>query len=181
MIIAIDGYSSTGKSSLAKKLAFHFGFLYVDSGAMYRMVALTVLREGWVNDKNELNEGLIKKRLPVMHFAFDQDLDGNNISILNGEVVELDIRTMEVNSIVSKISKNTRVEYNWEKHDISLQNIQARVRSPFIWFIANTNNFLLLATSNRSELSIGYSTMDGDSSGSISPIAGLDKIFIQKL
>lgn len=104
MIIAIDGYSSTGKSSLAKKLAAHFGFLYVDSGAMYRMVALTVLREGWVNDKNELNEGLIKKRLPVMHFAFDQDLDGNNISILNGELVELDIRTMEVNSIVSKIS-----------------------------------------------------------------------------
>ena len=104
MIIAIDGYSSTGKSSLAKKLAAHFGFLYVDSGAMYRMVALTVLREGWVNDKNELNEGSIKKRLPVMHFAFDQDLDGNNISILNGELVELDIRTMEVNSIVSKIS-----------------------------------------------------------------------------
>ncbi len=104
MIIAIDGYSSTGKSSLAKKLAIHFGFLYVDSGAMYRMVALTVLREGWVNDKNELNEELIKKRLPVMHFAFDQDLDGNNLSILNGELVELDIRTMEVNSIVSKIS-----------------------------------------------------------------------------
>jgi len=87
----------------------------------------------------------------------------------------------EVNSIVSKISKNTKVEYNWKNHDISLQNIQARVRSPFIWFIANTNHFLLLATSNRSELSVGYSTMDGDSSGSISPIAGLDKIFIQKL
>ena len=104
MIIAIDGYSSTGKSSLAKKLAIHFGFLYVDSGAMYRMVALTVLREGWVNDKNELNEKLIKKRLPVMHFGFDQDLDGNNLSILNGELVELEIRTMEVNSIVSKIS-----------------------------------------------------------------------------
>ena len=46
MIIAIDGYSSTGKSSLAKMLAIHFGFLYVDSWAMYRMVALTVLREG---------------------------------------------------------------------------------------------------------------------------------------
>ena len=87
----------------------------------------------------------------------------------------------EINSIVSKISKKTEVEYNWEDHDIPLQNIQARVRSPFIWFIANTNNFLLLATSNRSELSVGYSTMDGDSSGSISPIAGLDKIFIKKL
>ena len=63
---------------------------------------------------------------------------------------------------------------------MSLQNIQARVRSPFIWFIANSNDFLLLATSNRSELSVGYSTMDGDSSGSIAPIAGIDKIFIKR-
>ena len=85
----------------------------------------------------------------------------------------------EVESIVSKISKKTKIEYNWDNHNLSLQNIQARVRSPFIWFIANTNNFLLLSTSNRSELSVGYSTMDGDSSGSISPIAGVDKVFIK--
>tara|TARA_Y100000768_G_scaffold379354_1_gene354957 strand:+ start:442 stop:2277 length:1836 start_codon:yes stop_codon:yes gene_type:complete len=87
----------------------------------------------------------------------------------------------EVESIVSKISKKTEIEYNWDKHNLSLQNIQARVRSPFIWFIANSNNFLLLSTSNRSELSVGYSTMDGDSSGSISPIAGIDKVFIKDL
>ena len=62
-----------------------------------------------------------------------------------------------------------------------MQNIQARVRSPFIWFIANTNNMLLLSTSNRSENAVGYSTMDGDTSGSISPIAGIDKVFIKKL
>ena len=92
---------------------------------------------------------------------------------------EWDIDT-DVESIVSKISDNTKIKYNWDEHNLSLQNIQARVRSPFIWFIANSNNFLLLATSNRSELSVGYSTMDGDSSGSIAPIAGIDKIFIKR-
>ena len=87
----------------------------------------------------------------------------------------------EVRSITDKISNETKKTYSWENDDITLQNVQARVRSPFIWFIANANNLLLLSTSNRSESSVGYSTMDGDSSGSISPIAGVDKTFIKKL
>ncbi len=87
----------------------------------------------------------------------------------------------EIKSIINKISSQTSKSYSWEKDDIALQNIQARVRSPFIWFLANSKNFLLLSTSNRSESSVGYSTMDGDSSGSISPIAGIDKIFIKNL
>ncbi len=87
----------------------------------------------------------------------------------------------EVRGITDKISNKTTKTYSWEEDDITLQNVQARVRSPFIWFIANANNLLLLSTSNRSESSVGYSTMDGDSSGSISPIAGVDKIFIKKL
>ncbi len=87
----------------------------------------------------------------------------------------------EVQSIKEKISDKTSKKYSWKENDITLQNIQARVRSPFIWFIANANNLLLLSTSNRSESSVGYSTMDGDSSGSISPIVGIDKVFIKNL
>lgn len=66
----------------------------------------------------------------------------------------------------------------WEKDDIALQNIQARSRSPLIWMLANITNSLLLTTSNRSEGSVGYTTMDGDSSGSLAPIAGIDKAFL---
>ncbi|MEP5612713.1 MAG: nitrilase-related carbon-nitrogen hydrolase, partial [Cyclobacteriaceae bacterium] len=66
----------------------------------------------------------------------------------------------------------------WSQDDITLQNIQARSRSPIIWMLANLNNALLLATSNRSEGDVGYATMDGDTSGSISPIAGVSKTFI---
>lgn len=68
----------------------------------------------------------------------------------------------------------------WEKHDITLQNIQARVRSPSVWMLANLNNALLLSTSNRSEAAVGYATMDGDTSGGLSPIAGIDKAFLRK-
>lgn len=68
----------------------------------------------------------------------------------------------------------------WERHDIALQNIQARVRSPGIWMLANLRNALLLSTSNRSEAAVGYATMDGDTSGGLAPISGIDKAFLRE-
>lgn len=67
---------------------------------------------------------------------------------------------------------------DWETDDIALQNIQARARSPIIWMLANITRTVLLTTSNRSEGDVGYATMDGDTSGSLAPIAGIDKPFI---
>jgi len=84
----------------------------------------------------------------------------------------------EVRSYTQKIETAIGRKLTWEKDDITLQNIQARSRSPIIWMLANLNNALLLNTSNRSEGDVGYSTMDGDTSGSISPIAAVDKFFI---
>ncbi|MFN8356693.1 MAG: NAD(+) synthase [Spirosomataceae bacterium] len=69
---------------------------------------------------------------------------------------------------------------DWGTDDIALQNIQARVRAPSAWLLANLNNCLLLATSNRSEAAVGYATMDGDTAGSISPLAGIDKFWLRK-
>jgi cytidylate kinase len=109
MVIAIDGYSSTGKSSLAKKLAIQYGFLYIDTGAMYRMVALKVLREGWINSKKEISDDLLERNLPLLNIDFKRTSDGKNLALLDGEVVEIDIRTMEINDIVSKISSLTIV------------------------------------------------------------------------
>ena len=64
---------------------------------------------------------------------------------------------------------------NWEKDDITLQNIQARLRSPGIWMLANIHRALLITTSNRSEAAVGYATMDGDTSGGLCPLGGIDK------
>lgn len=78
------------------------------------------------------------------------------------------------------VSEAIGEKLNWEKHDIALQNIQARVRSPAVWMLANLNNALLLSTSNRSEAAVGYATMDGDTSGGLSPLAGIDKAFLRR-
>jgi NAD+ synthase (glutamine-hydrolysing) len=71
-------------------------------------------------------------------------------------------------------------DLKWETDDLALQNIQARSRSPSVWLLANIFNGLLLATSNRSEAAVGYATMDGDTSGGLSPLAGIDKDFIRQ-
>jgi len=78
----------------------------------------------------------------------------------------------------TEIEKALGYSLSWEADDISLQNIQARSRSPIIWLLANVKKAVLLTTSNRSEGDVGYATMDGDTSGSLAPIAGLDKPFI---
>ncbi len=87
----------------------------------------------------------------------------------------------EVRGYISKIEDALQRPLTWEQDDLTLQNIQARVRAPGIWMLANINNALLMATSNRSEGSVGYATMDGDTAGGISPIAGIDKAFIRQL
>ena len=84
-----------------------------------------------------------------------------------------------VEGYTSMVSGGLGRELTWAKDDLSLQNIQARVRSPGIWMLANIRNSLLLATSNRSEAAVGYATMDGDTSGGLSPVGGIDKAFLR--
>jgi NAD+ synthase (glutamine-hydrolysing) len=98
---------------------------------------------------------------------------------LGAEYLRLDVDPM-VESYVEEVSKHLGRKLNWTDDDIALQNIQARVRAPGVWLIANLRNALLLATSNRSEAAVGYATMDGDTCGGLSPIAGIDKAFLRE-
>lgn len=84
----------------------------------------------------------------------------------------------EIAAYTSKIEKAVGRKLTWETDDITLQNIQARTRSPIIWMLANVKRAVLITTSNRSEGDLGYATMDGDTSGSFAPIAGLSKPFV---
>src|SRR5690606_6715289 len=86
----------------------------------------------------------------------------------------------EVSTYTGKVEKAIGRELTWQTDDISLQNIQARARSPIIWMLANIQGAILITTSNRSEGDVGYATMDGDTSGSLAPIAGLTKTFLLK-
>lgn len=92
---------------------------------------------------------------------------------------ELDIEDIN-NQYTAMIEQAIGRPLDWEQDDIALQNVQARVRAPGIWMFANLENKLLLATSNRSEAAVGYTTMDGDTCGGLSPIAGIDKAFLRR-
>jgi len=92
---------------------------------------------------------------------------------------ELDIDAL-VNAYVQMIEGALARPLTWKTDDVALQNIQARARAPSIWMFANIRGALLIATSNRSEAAVGYTTMDGDTAGGLSPIAGIDKAFLRK-
>jgi NAD+ synthase (glutamine-hydrolysing) len=96
---------------------------------------------------------------------------------LHAEFLEFHVDNL-VQDYITQVSCAIGRKLNWETDDLALQNIQARVRSPGVWLLANLRNALLLSTSNRSEAAVGYATMDGDTSGGLSPIAGIDKAFL---
>ena len=98
---------------------------------------------------------------------------------VHAEFLEFDVDSL-VQDYIKTVSRGIGRELSWETDDVALQNIQARVRSPGVWLLANLRYALLLSTSNRSEAAVGYATMDGDTSGGLSPIAGIDKAFLRR-
>ncbi len=107
--IAIDGFSSTGKSTLAKQLAKQLGYVFIDTGAMYRAVALFALQNNYIENKI-LNAQKLIENLPKINlkFQFNENL-GYSEMFLNDKNVEKEIRTLEVSSIVSKVAEVSQV------------------------------------------------------------------------
>ncbi len=103
--IAIDGFSSCGKSTMAKDLAREVGYIYVDTGAMYRSVTLFALRNALFNEDGSIKTAELEAQLPNIHIAFQlNEQTGRPDTYLNGECVEQEIRTLEVSNHVSPIA-----------------------------------------------------------------------------
>ena len=122
LTIAIDGHSSTGKSKLAKALAKSMGYVYVDSGAMYRAVALFALRKGWVSKENGCDAVAIESTLDQVQITFELDAAGVNATFLNGQRVEEEIREMAVSHVVSHVAKLSEVR----RYLVALQQAMGR-------------------------------------------------------
>ena len=107
--IAIDGFSSTGKSTLAKQLAKHLGYVYVDTGAMYRAVAFFAMQNGYIS-KDFFDKQTLINSLPFikLHFEFNIEL-GFAEMYLNGVNVEKEIRTLDVSNFVSLVAEVSEV------------------------------------------------------------------------
>lgn len=107
--IAIDGFSSTGKSTLAKQLAKHLGYVYVDTGAMYRAVTFYAMQKSYVSEEYIHKEALIKD-LPNINLQFQfNDVLGFAEMYVNGTNVEKEIRTLDVSRCVSQVAKVSEV------------------------------------------------------------------------
>jgi len=103
--IAIDGHSSCGKSTMAKSLAKSLGYIYVDTGAMYRAVTLFALRQELMNaESKEIDTAGLQSRISEVLISFCLDAEGKMQTLLNGEVVEQEIRQMTVSNCVSPIA-----------------------------------------------------------------------------
>lgn len=120
IIVAIDGYSSCGKSTMAKALAEYAGYTYIDTGAMYRAVALFGIRKGIITP-DEIDENRLKSELCNIQIGFRKEHDKQH-TILNGEDVEALIRTMEVADGASRVSTIGFVR----KHLVALQQQMGR-------------------------------------------------------
>lgn len=104
IVIAIDGHSSSGKSTMAKELAQEIGYVYIDTGAMYRAVTLYALRQGYIQGNN-INEKALEADMPRLSITFQSNSGtGKSDTFLNGEDVEKEIRGMEVANKVSLVA-----------------------------------------------------------------------------
>ena len=103
IIIAIDGFSSCGKSTMAKELAKRLGYIYVDSGAMYRAITLYCLEHGMITGE-EVDQPALERALPAISITFKLNRDGLPETYLDGKNVEREIRTMAVSDKVSQVS-----------------------------------------------------------------------------
>ena len=155
------GVSELGLARFKKKL----GINAIQECSNEKQIVGTLLTCAYQGTRNSTNDTFISAR----ELALDVGATFHSWNIDD-----------EVASYTEKISTTLKRKITWNDDDIALQNIQARSRSPIIWMLANIQNSLLLTTSNRSEGDVGYTTMDGDTSGSLAPIAAVDKHFIRE-
>lgn len=173
------GADSTGVSYLAARLV---DFALADIGQEAFLKKLSYIRDlAQAAD----NTQIVRRLLACVYQATRNSGDVTRkaartiASALGAEYFEFDVDRV-VEDYKGLVSRGIGRELDWKTDDLAMQNIQARARAPGVWMLANLRSALLLATSNRSEAAVGYATMDGDTSGGLSPIAGIDKAFIRR-
>ncbi len=161
-LMVLFGVRELGLETFKQKLAYIPGVADADSvDALRENLLVTVYQPS--ENSGSVTRGAAEtmaKALRARHYVFDV--------------------TQLVKGYVDMVETAVGTGFSWKENDIALQNIQARVRSPGAWLLANIRGALFLSTSNRSEAAVGYATMDGDTSGGLSPLAGIDKAWLRE-
>jgi len=182
-VVSLSGGADSSATAILASFAIRLAWKELGTEPFYNKLSYI---EGITEYKAE--DELIKKLLTCVYQSTKNSSEITHHAAaklacaISANFIYLDVDSIVANytTIIEKsgVVKNSKL--TWAESDIPLQNIQARVRGPSVWFIANLKNALLLATSNRSEAAVGYTTMDGDTCGGLSPIAGIDKAYLRE-
>jgi NAD+ synthase (glutamine-hydrolysing) len=176
-VVSLSGGADSSAIACLVRLMVELGVAELGMSSFGRKLSYMVLPATTIND-------IVSSLLTCVYQATEnsstttQAAAATLANALSAEYLEFNIDEL-VKNYINLVSQATHQQLNWSEHDVALQNIQARARSPGIWLVANLRQALLLATSNRSEAAQGYATMDGDTSGGLSPLAGIDKDFLR--
>ncbi len=172
------GADSAAVSVLASKM-IQFGLEELGPAAFQKKLSYVRDAEGIVEARRWVERLLVCVYQSTRNSGEVTRTAAREVSLaLGAQFLEFDVDPL-VQGYIQNVSQAIGRELSWQSDDIALQNIQARTRSPGVWLLTNIRGALLLSTSNRSEAAVGYATMDGDTSGGLSPIAGIDKAFLR--
>lgn len=181
-VVSLSGGADS--SAVACLIALSLRFARAEMGPALFSKTLEYLDNAVIADENATDKEIINQLLVCVYQATRNSGEVTyNAAQHLATALGSEFHRWEIDDIVcsyrSLIEESQGRKLTWERDDITLQNIQARARAPSIWMLANMRSALLVATSNRSEAAVGYATMDGDTSGGLSPIAGIDKAFLR--
>lgn len=178
-VISLSGGADSAACAVLSALAIELAVRELGLAAVKQRLAHVTGIEA-IADVRALRERLILCVYQATENSSDTTYEAARVvaEAIGAEFLRFDIDDL-VTGYVGMVENAIGRKLSWDRDDLALQNIQARVRGPGVWMLANLRRSLLLATSNRSEAAVGYATMDGDTCGGISPIAGIDKAFLR--
>ena len=179
-VVSLSGGVDSATVALLCALGIEFGASDVGLPAMQQRLAYVPGAELAGNSRELINHLLTCVYQATRNSSqVTRDAAVGVAQAIGARFLEFDVDHF-VQDYVQVVSQAIGRELTWQQDDLALQNIQARARAPGVWLLANLNGSLLLSTSNRSEAAVGYATMDGDTSGGLAPIAGIDKAYLRR-
>jgi NAD+ synthase (glutamine-hydrolysing) len=181
-VVSMSGGADSAACAVLVGLAVRFALVWLGPGGLRQhLPACTKLNNIDVSDPAALTGALLS-------CAYQPTENSGKVTraaaeavarAIGAEFLVIDVDT-QYKAYVATLEKAIGRQLTWDRDDLTLQNIQARVRAPSIWMLANVRGAVLLTTSNRSEAAVGYATMDGDTAGGLAPLGGIDKTYLRQ-
>jgi NAD+ synthase (glutamine-hydrolysing) len=182
-VVSLSGGADSAACTILVALAVQLAFAELGAGGV-RQHLPWCKRLGEVIDANGGATAAVKALLACAYQPTENSgRVTRNAAETIARAVNADFHVIDIDpeykSYIASLEKAIGRTLTWEHDDVTLQNIQARVRAPSIWMLANLRGAVLITTSNRSEAAVGYATMDGDTAGGLAPLGGIDKSWLR--